>query len=307
MPAQVAIAAYNGPDEVVIGGPAALVRRALEDLDAMGIASSPLAIPHGNHSPHVESMLEEFARVAETIQYSKPRLPFVSNQTGQIFGAGEIPDAAYWVRHARAAVRFADGISALARRGHRLFIEIGPTPTLCGLGAGCVPVGSSQWLPSLRRGRSEWETVLGSLAALYRRGVRVDWKGFDLDYPRRVVTLPGYPFERKRFWFETEAAASAAQSTAARWPAVIAAGSRTGEPGSNRLECAHVPRQAQCPRSPLDGLHHRRASLIGRLHSGRPGAGVRRLGEPFRSPPDLSSAHGTLAAPARRAGAASIS
>ncbi len=208
----------------MIGGPADLVRRALAELDAMGITTSPLAIPHGNHSPHVEPMLDEFARVAETIQYSKPRLPFVSNQTGQISGAGEIPDAAYWVRHARAAVRFADGISALARRGHRLFVEIGPTPTLCGLGAGCVPVGSSQWLPSLRRGRSDWETLLGSLAALYRRGVRVDWKGFDHDYPRRVVTLPGYPFERKRFWFETETIAKADQSEPARWQSVVAAG-----------------------------------------------------------------------------------
>ncbi len=86
--------------------------------------------------------------------------------------------------------------------------------------------GSAQWLPSLRQGRSDWETLLGTLAALYRRGVNVDWKGFDRDYTRRIVTLPGYPFERKRFWFESNTSTCADKSLAARWPAVVAAGSR---------------------------------------------------------------------------------
>ena len=58
----------------------------------------------------------------------------------------------------------------------------------------------------------------------------MDWKGFDRDYPRRIVTLPGYPFERKRFWFENRRRSTTTdQSLAARWPAVVAAGSRQAE------------------------------------------------------------------------------
>ena len=35
------------------------------------------------------------------------------------------------------------------------------------------------------------------------RGVKVDWSGFDRDYPRSKVVLPTYPFQRQRYWIET--------------------------------------------------------------------------------------------------------
>src|ERR1051326_202658 len=60
-----------------------------------------------------------------------------------------------------------------------------------------------RWLPSLRRGRSDWEQMLETLGRLYVEGVSVDWKGFDRDYERRKVTLPTYPFQRERYWVET--------------------------------------------------------------------------------------------------------
>jgi acyl transferase domain-containing protein len=41
--------------------------------------------------------------------------------------------------------------------------------------------------------------MLESLAALYRRGAAIDWRGVDRDYPRKKVELPAYPFERQRY------------------------------------------------------------------------------------------------------------
>src|SRR5690606_38312965 len=46
----------------------------------------------------------------------------------------------------------------------------------------------------------EWETLLGSVAELYVRGVEVDWSGVDRPYRRRRVELPTYPFQRQRYW-----------------------------------------------------------------------------------------------------------
>src|SRR5690606_25208975 len=46
----------------------------------------------------------------------------------------------------------------------------------------------------------EWETLLGSVAELYVRGVEVDWAGVDRPYRRRRVELPTYPFQRQRYW-----------------------------------------------------------------------------------------------------------
>lgn len=47
-------------------------------------------------------------------------------------------------------------------------------------------------------------TRLRSLGALYERGVPIDWRAFHADYPGRWIDLPGYPFERERYWPETD-------------------------------------------------------------------------------------------------------
>ncbi len=38
------------------------------------------------------------------------------------------------------------------------------------------------------------------MAQLYVRGAKIDWAGFDRDYPRRKTELPAYPFQRRRYW-----------------------------------------------------------------------------------------------------------
>ena len=46
--------------------------------------------------------------------------------------------------------------------------------------------------------------MLASLSQLYVHGVDVDWAGFDRDYPRHKVSLPTYPFQRKRYFVDRE-------------------------------------------------------------------------------------------------------
>ena len=71
---------------------------------------------------------------------------------------------------------------------------------LSALGQAGTANRESVWLPSLRRGHDDWRTLLHSLGELFGRGVRVDWQGFDRDYPRRQIDLPTYPFHRARYW-----------------------------------------------------------------------------------------------------------
>jgi acyl transferase domain-containing protein/SAM-dependent methyltransferase len=221
------IAAVNGPQDVVITGEAAAVKQVLRALEAEGIAATPLNVSHAFHSHLMGPCLEELTRVASTVRPSAPRIALVSNRTGRLFAEGEAPDAAYWARHAREPVLFAAGIESLHQQGHRVSVEIGPAPILCGLGARCVADAESLWLPSLRKGRPDWEPLLDTLASLYLRGVAVDWKGFDKDCPRKVQSLPHYPFQRKRYWFEVTP--RPAEEQVPRWPAVVAAAQRQAE------------------------------------------------------------------------------
>jgi len=206
---RVALAAVNAPTSLVVSGAREEVEEIAARLQTEGVKTKPLVVSHAFHSPLIEPMCAEFERLAASITFAPPTLPLVSNVTGAAFKAGEVPDARYWARHVREPVRFLASLQWLHRKGYRLFLEVGPAPTLSGLGSLCLPDDDCRWLPSLRRDRDDWETLLGSLGSLYVQGASVDWRGFDRDYARRKLTLPTYPFDRKRYWF-SEAAARAA-------------------------------------------------------------------------------------------------
>ncbi|MBD1836177.1 type I polyketide synthase [Cyanobacteria bacterium FACHB-472] len=201
----VAIAAFNSPQNVVISGAGHAVQAILQQLETDGIQSRPLTVSHAFHSPLMEPMLTAFERQAKEVVYAEPRIDLISNVTGQVVRKAEVGQASYWCRHLREAVRFAKGMQTLHAQGYELFVEIGPSPILIGMGRQCLPEGAGVWLSSLRRGQEDWQQILDSLGALYVRGVPVDWSGFDRDYQRIKLSLPTYPFQRKRYWVETVA------------------------------------------------------------------------------------------------------
>lgn len=199
---EVSIAAVNAPAETVISGAASAVEALCQQFEADGIKAKALKVSHAFHSPLMEPMLENFERVVKNIQFQKPQLKLVSNRTGAVISA-DIANPAYWVRHVREAVRFSDSIQTLYESGCRIFVEIGPKPTLTSLGQRSVPEGEGLWLPTLREGKGDWNIALGSLARLWTAGVAVNWQGYDQPYSRQKTTAPTYPFERQSYWIKT--------------------------------------------------------------------------------------------------------
>ncbi len=126
-------------------------------------------------------------------------------------------DASYWCRQTREAVQFAAGMQSLAEKGYNVFVELGPDSTLSNMGKRCLPVDSVTWLPSLRKGQDEWNSLLYCAAALYTRGIDLDWSGFDGDYARQRRALPTYPFEREYCWFDTTEADRSTSQAPRSW------------------------------------------------------------------------------------------
>ena len=125
------------------------------------------------------------------------------------------PDADHWCCHARRAVRFQQGMQALVESGVGDFIEVGPGNALLALGQQCLD-GRHAWLGSLgNKRRSDLGEILTSLGELYIRGYEVDWDGFNAPYSRRRVSLPTYPFDRRRYWLDDDAGAQSRVSSAA--------------------------------------------------------------------------------------------
>ncbi|NEQ72618.1 MAG: SDR family NAD(P)-dependent oxidoreductase [Okeania sp. SIO2C9] len=218
---QVTIAAINGPESIVISGESEALASICSKLEAMGVKTKHLQVSHAFHSPLMEPMLAEFAAVAQSVIYNQPRIPLISNVSGEQVGV-EITTAEYWVNHVRQPVKFAESMKTLHEEGYEVFLEIGPKPILLGMGRQCLPEDVGVWLPSLRpnkiplpssleRGRledaallnNEWQQMLSSLGKLYAKGATVDWSEFDGDYTRQKVALPTYPFQGERYWVDT--------------------------------------------------------------------------------------------------------
>lgn len=198
---EVSIGAVNGPENTVISGAEARVQAVMDAFKVEGVKSRRLTVSHAFHSPLMDSILDEFTRVAGSIQFHAPRMRLLSNRTGKVAGA-EIATPEYWREHLREAVQFNASIEAVHKLGYEIYLEIGPGTTLLGMGQRIVEGAENPglWLPSLRPGKDDWAQILDTLGKLYVGGAAVDWKGLDRDYPRRKVTLPTYPFQRARYW-----------------------------------------------------------------------------------------------------------
>jgi acyl transferase domain-containing protein/pimeloyl-ACP methyl ester carboxylesterase len=195
-----AIAAVNGPRNVVVSGVGEVLARVAGQFTHDGVKTKNLVVSQAFHSPLVEPMLGDFEKRATELTYRSPGLPVISNLTGDVLGPAAM-DAAYLREHARRPVRFADGLAKLVELGCQVLIEIGPSPQLCGIAKDSLPEGEHRLLPSLRRRHGDWRTLLRSLGEAYVTGVPVDWPSFDRDFRRYRVELPTYAFDRKRHWY----------------------------------------------------------------------------------------------------------
>ncbi|MDQ0841389.1 acyl transferase domain-containing protein/short-subunit dehydrogenase/acyl carrier protein [Streptomyces sp. V1I6] len=199
---RVSIAAINGPQSVVIAGDEDAAVAIAEGFESQSRKTKRLTVSHAFHSPHMDGMLADFREVAQGLSYESPRIPVVSNLTGALV-SDEMSSADFWVRHVREAVRFLDGIRALEGAGVTSYIELGPDGVLSALAQGCVAGEGAAFVPVLRSGRPEAETVTTALAQAHVRGVAVDWEAYFSDTGAERVDLPTYAFQREHYWPET--------------------------------------------------------------------------------------------------------
>nr|MDQ2957114.1 acyltransferase domain-containing protein [Actinomycetota bacterium] len=199
---QVSIASINGPRATVIAGEADAVRAIAERCAESGHKTKALAVSHAFHSPLMDPMLAEFADVLAGLDYRPPRIPLVSNLTGELASAAEVCSPDYWVRHVRQPVRFADGLRALEAAEVTTFIELGPAAVLSAMGRECLDPAGAIFIPLLRADRPEVRQLTGALASAHVHGATVDWQAVYAGSDARRIELPSYAFQRERHWVQ---------------------------------------------------------------------------------------------------------
>jgi acyl transferase domain-containing protein/acyl carrier protein len=208
LPHGLALAAVNTPHSCVVAGPAETVNEFQSALRRKEIESQLLHTSHAFHSEMMEPILGEFAEQVRQVQLSAPKIPIISNVTGTWLTNADATDARYWVRHLRQTVRFAEGVGEMLRESERILLEVGPGHTLSALVKQHPEKNVNQViLHSLRHPheqRSDVEMLLTALGKFWLAGGRVVWAGVHTDEQRRRVSLPTYPFERKRYYVERQ-------------------------------------------------------------------------------------------------------
>ena len=211
----IALAAVNGPQAVVLSGDEDAVLELAGVWESRGRQVKRLKVSHAFHSSRMEAMLAEFRQAIDDIAFSEPRIPVVSNVTGEIADDGLLCDPEYWTRQVRETVRFADGVGRLVDQGVECLLELGPDGVLSAMAQDCVDGGQAFATAVLRRERPEARSLLTAVAQIWVRGVPVEWGAVYAGTGAKRVRLPAYAFQREHYWLPMGAVAGGSSGAGA--------------------------------------------------------------------------------------------
>nr|UWV21335.1 polyketide synthase 2 [Chaetomium globosum] len=227
----VVIACINSPNSVTISGDDHAVSAVEKLLTADNIWCRRLLVKTAYHSPHMEAIADLYRKdIADVRPLEGPSdISVFSSVTGSEISKEEMGSADYWVKNLVSPVRFSAAVTSLLKprdtRDRRkgvanvqALLELGPHSALQGplreilIAANETYVASVPYTAMLRRGTSALLTALTAAGRLWS-------SGFDLNLElvnstdkeplkgRPLTTLPRYPFNHKRrYWNESRGA-----------------------------------------------------------------------------------------------------
>ncbi|MDZ5645866.1 polyketide synthase [Nitrospirillum sp. BR 11828] len=198
------LAAVNSPNQCVAAGTEAQMATLADRVAALGKTARRLTVSHAFHSALMDPVLPDFADAVARLALAPPRIPIISNLSGDWLAPADAIDPAYWVRHLRGTVRFAAGIARLAEAPRRLLVEVGP-----GVGLGRMARAGGVAAPRIIATQPEASqagaedgraSLLAAVGRLWTAGAPVARTPAG---PR--ARLPLYPFDVQRLWIEPAA------------------------------------------------------------------------------------------------------
>src|SRR5262249_50906519 len=194
----------NAPQLTELAGPDDAIQEMEKALAEKRIACRRLRTSHAFHSQMMDPIIAPFSELVGRLILKPPTLPYVSCVTGTWISEAEATDPVYWAKHFREPVRFGDAIRQLAKLD--ALLEVGPGTTLEILARQSSP-GAQQLvvssLPEASSPTAERTSMLNALGRLWLTGIEPNWGGVYAGEGRQCVSLPTYPFQRKRHWMES--------------------------------------------------------------------------------------------------------
>ncbi|MCX7032831.1 MAG: ACP S-malonyltransferase [Arenimonas sp.] len=124
---------YNSPGQIVIGGDAAAVDRALAELAARGVRKAvKLAVSVPSHTPLMREAADRLGEVMAAMRWQDASIPVVQNVDARIHSSAADVRAAL-VRQLYLPVLWTQCVQTLVARGANVIGECGPGKVLSGL------------------------------------------------------------------------------------------------------------------------------------------------------------------------------
>jgi amino acid adenylation domain-containing protein len=199
----VSVAAVNSPNLCVVSGSHDRIDAFSRKLQESGTQYRRLHTSHAFHSHMMEPILEEFREFVGRCILHKPRIPYISNVTGNWINVDDAQSSEYWSTHIRQTVRFCAGLEQLFKAGEAVFLEVGPGKTLSTFArqnpAHAEGHAVLDLVRHLNRQVADDRFLLDRVGQMWQEGVRIDWSAFHNGQQRQRVPLPAYPFEPLHF------------------------------------------------------------------------------------------------------------
>ncbi len=211
---RVAVSGVLTPSLSVLAGEISAISEVEKQLTARGIACHRLPTTHALHSPMMAPISESLVREMEAFSLQAPKIPYLSNVTGEWMQVADATDPRYWSKHLCQTVQFSSGVAALLKLPNQVLLEVGPGQSLGSFvrqHPSCDASLFGQILPTLRYRydqQSDREFLLKTIGKLWMSGVEIDWEQYSSQDRRQRLPLPTYSFDRERFWLEPGAIAA---------------------------------------------------------------------------------------------------
>lgn len=225
LPDPLSLAAVNSPSLCVVAGALGPLEQFEKELTEAGVACRRLVTSHAFHSVMMDAVVDPLTGAFSRTQLNSPQIPYVSCVTGTWVTADQATDPRYWARHAREPVQFSAAIKELRKNPEAVLLEVGPGNVLATLARQHSGFPANQVIVSSLSdgfsGDGDLEALMSALGSLWLAGEKPDWAALKQGGDRQRVSLPTYPFERKRYWLESTS--SSVETTLASMPVNIVA------------------------------------------------------------------------------------
>ncbi|MCB2311581.1 condensation domain-containing protein [Clostridium tagluense] len=197
------LVAVNSGSKCVISGKEEDIVAVVLVLENDGYKTISLKTSHAYHSYMMEPILEEFKGIMRSIKLNSPSIPYISCVSGKWITSDEAMDVEYWAKHLRKTVQFNKGLDTLLTNQSAVFIEVGPGRTLTAFAnqhANKKDIHKAVNLVRSTKENIEDECfIMQEIGKMWMYSVDVDWKKFYSTEVRYRISLPTYPFERKKY------------------------------------------------------------------------------------------------------------